>query len=177
MYAVVRTGGKQYRVEEGRSVQIERLTGEAGDSIELSDVLLLGEGEQLTVGAPLVTGARVVGRIAEQGRAKKVIVFRYKAKTRARKKNGHRQQYTRLVIEEILGPGQQPKPKVEVTTPAEAAAEGAPKARRRRAKAAEAEAGAATAPATGASEPAAPPEASESPAAPARRRRTRSKEE
>lgn len=135
MYAVVRTGGKQYRVQEGRTVTIERLPGEPGDTVELGDVLLLDDGANVTVGAPTVAGARVLGTIAEQGRAKKVIVFRYKAKTRARKKNGHRQQFTRLTVEDILAPGQQPKPKAAPAAEAAVEAEAAPKARRGRKKA------------------------------------------
>jgi large subunit ribosomal protein L21 len=161
VYAVVRTGGKQYRVQEGRTITVERLPGEAGDSIELGDVLLLDDGSNVTVGAPTVAGARVLGTIAEQGRAKKIIVFRYKAKTRARKKNGHRQQFTRLTVEDILAPGQEPKPKAAAPAATEAAApeaEAAPKGRRSRKKAAEpvAEA-AAEAPPTEAEAPAEPP--------------------
>lgn len=112
MYAVVRTGGKQYRVEEGRAVKIERLQGEIGDVVELGDVLLMDVDGDVTVGAPTISGARVLGTIAEQRRAKKIIVFRYKAKTRYRKKTGHRQAFTRVVVDDILAPGQQPKPKV-----------------------------------------------------------------
>lgn len=113
MYAVVRTGGKQYRVEEGRAIKVERLPGEAGDTVELSDVLLLADGDDVTVGAPLVAGARVVGTIAEQGRSKKIVVFHFKNKTRQRKKNGHRQPFTRVVVSDILAAGQEPKPKTE----------------------------------------------------------------
>lgn len=138
MYAVVRTGGKQYRVQEGRPVTIERLPGEAGQTVELNDVLLLADDENITVGAPTVEGARVVGTIAQQGRAKKILVFRYKNKTRARKKNGHRQQFTTLMIDDVLGPGQQPKPKVEVAAPEATEAAAAPKARRARRKTEEA---------------------------------------
>ena len=139
LYAVVRTGGKQYRVQEGRSLTIDRLPGEPGETIELRDVLLLADGESVTVGNPLIDGARVVGTIAEQGRGKKIIVFKYKAKTRARKKTGHRHAFTRFQVEDILAPGQEPKPKAVVEAPAEEAAEPAPK-RRRKTKAAEAEA-------------------------------------
>lgn len=121
LYAVIRTGGKQYRVEEGRSIKIERLPGEAGDTVELADVLLMAQGDDLTVGAPTIEGARVVGTIAEQGRSKKILVFHYKNKTRQRKKNGHRQQFTRLVVSDILGAGEQPKPKTAPWQPPGAA--------------------------------------------------------
>lgn len=134
LYAVVRTGGKQYRVQEGRPVTIERLPGEAGQTVELNDVLLLADGDAITVGTPTVEGARVVGTIAEQGRAKKILVFRYKNKTRARKKNGHRQQFTTLMVDDVLGPGQQPKAKAAVAAPAAEEAEAAPKVRRARRK-------------------------------------------
>jgi large subunit ribosomal protein L21 len=130
LYAVVRTGGKQYRVQEGRPIQIERLAGEAGETVELRDVLLLDDGDTVTVGRPVIEGARVVGTIREQGRTRKIIVFRYKAKTRARKKNGHRQQFTQLMVDNILGPGQEPKPKAAKVT-AEAVATEEPKPRRR----------------------------------------------
>ncbi|MBI5283786.1 MAG: 50S ribosomal protein L21 [Chloroflexi bacterium] len=130
MYAVVRTGGKQYRVQEGRPIQIERLAGEAGETVELRDVLLLDDGDTVTVGSPVIEGARVVGTIREQGRARKIIVFRYKAKTRARKKNGHRQQFTQLMVNDILAPGQEPRPKAAKAT-AETAASDEPKPRRR----------------------------------------------
>ncbi len=181
MFAVVRTGGKQYRVREGRPIKIERLPGDVGSTIELGDVLLLGEGDAITVGAPTISGARVVGTIAEQGRSKKIIVFRYKAKTRARKKNGHRQPFTMLMVDDILGPGQQPKPK-QAAAAAEPEAAPAPKGRRggRKTAAAVVEPAASvssdddatvTAPAD------ATPEAPATPAAPARRRLGRKKAE
>jgi large subunit ribosomal protein L21 len=136
VYAVVRTGGKQYRVEEGRPVRVERLAGEPGDTIELGDVLLMANGDDVTVGAPTIDGARVLGTIADQGRAKKIVVFRYKAKTRSRKKTGHRQRFTTVLVSDILAKGQEPKPKPE---PAAAAAtepvvEEKPRRGRRRAK-------------------------------------------
>ena len=132
MYAVVRTGGKQYRVQEGRSVKVEHLPGDPGDAIELGDVLLMADGDAITVGAPTIEGARIMGTIAEQGRDRKIIVFRYKAKTRARKKTGHRQHFTRVMVDDILAPGAKPKPKQAAAAPvAEAAAE-APKGRRGR---------------------------------------------
>jgi len=162
VYAVVRTGGKQYRVEEGRAVKVDHLPGEPGDTIELADVLLMGEGEAITIGAPTIEGARVMGTIAEQGRNAKIIVFRYKSKTRSRKKTGHRQHFTKIVVDDILAAGQQPKPKAAVTAPAEeppAQEAAAPKKRGRR-KAAADEAGAgAGAEATVADEPRAVAEA------------------
>ena len=139
MYALVRTGGKQYRVEEGRSILIERLPGDAGDTVELGEVLLMADGDAITVGAPTIEGARIVGTIAEQGRAKKILVFHYRNKTRHRKKNGHRQQFTRLVVDDILSAGQEPKPKAAKTesVAAEAPVAEAPKGRRARKPAAE----------------------------------------
>lgn len=125
MYAIVRTGGKQYRVEEGRTVTVERLPAEEGATVELGDVLLIASDGEVTVGAPAIEGARVLATVEEHGRDKKVVVFKYKAKVRTRKKTGHRQHFTRLAVQEILRPGQQPK------------AEAKPK-RRRRPKAAEA---------------------------------------
>jgi large subunit ribosomal protein L21 len=133
VYAVVRTGGKQYRVEEGRTIKVERLSGEIGDTVELGDVLLMGDGAEITVGAPTISGARVLGTIADQGRAKKIIVFKYKAKTRYRKKTGHRQHFTQVVIDDILLPGQEPKPK-RAPEPEPPAEEQQPKGGRRRRK-------------------------------------------
>ncbi len=136
LYAVVRTGGKQYRVEEGSAVKVERLPGEVGDVIELGDVLLMDAGDGLAIGAPTVSGARVMGTIAEQGRSKKIIVFRYKAKTRYRKKTGHRQHFTKVLVDDILMPGQEPKPKQAVEAEAVAVAEPEKKGRRKKAEAA-----------------------------------------
>jgi large subunit ribosomal protein L21 len=136
VYAVVRSGGRQYRVEEGRSIKLGRLAGEPGDTVEIGDVLLMANGEDVTVGAPLVQGARVLATIAEQGRADKIVVFRYKAKTRSRKKTGHRQHFTRVVVDDILAAGQEPKPKKAPEPEPAAAVEEAPKPRRGRRRAA-----------------------------------------
>ena len=102
MYAVIRTGGKQYTVREGQQLDVETLRGGEGDRIEFSEVLMLGDGDQVTVGAPIVAGARVIAEVLSQGRAKKVIIFKYKRKTRYRRKLGHRQPYTRLAVREIV---------------------------------------------------------------------------
>jgi large subunit ribosomal protein L21 len=102
MYAVVRCGGKQYSVREGQQLDVEKLTGSEGDRVELTDVLMIGDGDQITVGTPLVGGARVVAEVLSQMRAKKVINFKYKRKTRYRRKLGHRQPFTRLAVREII---------------------------------------------------------------------------
>ncbi|MBU5455932.1 50S ribosomal protein L21 [Caproiciproducens sp. MSJ-32] len=101
MYAVVATGGKQYRVKEGDVIFVEKLNAEVDSTVELTDVLAVSNGESLKVGAPLVEGAKVVAKVLAQGKAKKIIVFKYKPKKDYRRKNGHRQPYTKLVIEKI----------------------------------------------------------------------------
>jgi large subunit ribosomal protein L21 len=108
MDAVVRTGGKQYRVRQGSVIDVSRLPAEPGSRVELSDVLLVSDGDNITVGAPVVEGATVVAQVVDHGRAKKVINFRYKAKTRFRRKMGHRQDYTRIKVEDILIGGAKP---------------------------------------------------------------------
>ncbi len=102
MYAVIKSGGKQYTVRPGDSLDVEKLEGEAGSSIELTEVLMVSDGDSVTVGAPSVAGARVVAEIVEHGKGKKIQVFKYKNKIRYRKRTGHRQQFTRLNVREIL---------------------------------------------------------------------------
>ena len=97
MYAVIKTGGKQYRVSEGSHVRVEKLPGAAGDKLELGEVLMLG-GEKLAIGKPFIAGAKVNAEIVAQGRDKKVIVFKIRRRKRYRRKNGHRQPYTELKI-------------------------------------------------------------------------------
>ena len=109
MYAIIRTGGKQYRVEEGRTVTVERLPVEEGAAVELDNVLLIEDDGQVTIGSPIIEGARVLTEVEAHGRHKKIIVFKYRAKVRTRKKTGHRQNFTRLAITEILRPGQESK--------------------------------------------------------------------
>ena len=102
MYAIVNTGGKQYRVQPGDTVRVEYLPGDQGDLIEFDDVRLLSDDDgDVTVGAPTVEGAKVTAEVVQQGRGKKVIVFKYKAKTRYRRKNGHRQNFTELRVTDI----------------------------------------------------------------------------
>ncbi len=101
MYAIIRTGGKQYQVVAGDTLRVEKLQGEVGDTVEITDVLLVADGESVKVGQPLVEGVRVVAKITEHGRGKKIIVFKKKKRKGYRVKNGHRQDYTALSIEEI----------------------------------------------------------------------------
>lgn len=101
MYAVLATGGKQYRVQEGDVIYVEKLNADVDSTVELNEVLALGTEEGIKVGTPVVEGAKVVAKVAAQGKAKKVIVFKYKSKKDYRRKNGHRQPYTKLVIEKI----------------------------------------------------------------------------
>lgn len=101
MYAVVETGGKQYRVAEGDVIYVEKLEGNAGESIDLEKVLLVSNEGKVNVGKPYVDGAKVSATIEEQGKAKKIIIFKYKAKKDYRKKQGHRQPYTKLKIGKI----------------------------------------------------------------------------
>lgn len=101
MYAIIRTGGKQYQVAAGDTVRVEKLQGNVGDTIELSDILMVVDGEDVRIGRPVLDEARVVARIAEQGKARKVVVFKKKRRKGYRVKKGHRQQYTALTIENI----------------------------------------------------------------------------
>jgi len=100
MYAIIETGGKQLKVEEGQAIYIEKLDVEAGETVTFDKVLFVG-GETVKVGSPVVAGATVTAKVEKQGRAKKIIVFKYKAKKNNRKKQGHRQPYTKVVIGKI----------------------------------------------------------------------------
>lgn len=101
-YAVVETGGKQYKVSEDDVIKVEKLDVEAGGLVDLEKVLLIG-GEEVKIGAPYVEGAKVTAEVVKNGKAKKIIVFKYKAKKNYRRKQGHRQPYTELKITSILG--------------------------------------------------------------------------
>ena len=100
MYAVIKTGGKQYKVTEGEFLKVEKLDGEIGDTVEFAEVLMVG-GENAVVGAPVVPGASVTARISVQGKGKKVLVFKSKKRKGTRKLRGHRQHLTVLKIEKI----------------------------------------------------------------------------
>jgi large subunit ribosomal protein L21 len=108
IYAIIETGGKQYRVSPGQSLEVERLDVAEGGSVELDRVLLIAQDDKVTVGSPVISGARVLATSQGEGRSKKVIVFKYKPKVRYRKKTGHRQAYTRLTIDRIVEPGSAP---------------------------------------------------------------------
>lgn len=101
MYAVLVTGGKQYRVQEGDVLFVEKLIADVDSTVELTEILALGTDEGIKIGTPVVEGAKVVAKVVAQGKAKKVIVFKYKSKKDYRRKNGHRQPYTKLIIEKI----------------------------------------------------------------------------
>jgi large subunit ribosomal protein L21 len=105
MYAIVKTGGKQYRVSKGDVITIERLTAEAGQSIDLDQVLLISDEAGTTIGNPFIEGAFVAGTVVENGKSKKVVTFKYKAKKDYRKKQGHRQPYTMVEIKDIIKTG------------------------------------------------------------------------
>ena len=104
-YAIVEAGGKQYRVQPGDAIEVERLSAEPGSTIELHPVLLLSDGHQATLGRPNLPDARVVAEVLEHTRGPKVIVFKYKPKVRYRVKQGHRQAMTRLVIRYVGAEG------------------------------------------------------------------------
>jgi large subunit ribosomal protein L21 len=110
-YAVISTGGKQYRVRAGQVINTELLHVEKGKEVELTPVLMISDGDDLIVGNPEVKDARVLATCLEEGKQRKVIVFRYKNKVRERTKTGHRQPYTRLLIKEIVKPGGKPAAK------------------------------------------------------------------
>lgn len=101
-YAIVEDGGKQYKAVEGTTIDVDRFPAEIGDQIDLERVLLVVDGEDVQVGTPLVTGVKVQATVVDQVKGPKLIVFKYKPKKRIRVKTGHRQKYTRLMIESIV---------------------------------------------------------------------------
>jgi large subunit ribosomal protein L21 len=101
MYAVVATGGKQYKVQEGQVLRVEKIDGDVGAPVTFDQVLLFNDGENVNVGQPVLENATVSGHIVEQGKARKIIVFKYKRRKRYRRKQGHRQQFTAVKIDTI----------------------------------------------------------------------------
>ena len=123
VYAVIRSGGKQYRVSPGQRIKLERLDGEAGDAITFNDVLLVNGGGAVAVGTPTVEAASVSGEILEQGRGRKINVFKYKNKTRYRRLRGHRQLHTSVLVNEVALGGQTWSAEVDEQPAAEEPAE------------------------------------------------------
>ena len=103
MYAVIKTGGKQYRVQQGDVIFVEKLNAQADEAVTFEEVLLVGDAEQSKVGTPVVEGAKVQGKVLAQVKGKKIVVYKYKAKKNERKKQGHRQPYTKVEITAING--------------------------------------------------------------------------
>lgn len=118
MFAVIKTGGKQYRVATGDEIRVEKLEGQAGDTLDMGDVLMLGGEEGVTVGAPTVEGAQVIGEVLVTDRDRKIIVFKKRRRQNYRRTKGHRQWGTTVRIAEIVAPGSKAKTKLKTTTAA-----------------------------------------------------------
>lgn len=101
MYAIIKTGGKQYKVAEGDVLFVEKLDAEEGASVTFEEVLAVSDGDNVRVGTPLVEGAKVTAKVEKNGKGKKIRVFKYKAKSNYRRRMGHRQPYTKVVVEKI----------------------------------------------------------------------------
>ena len=102
MYAVVNTGGKQYKVQQGEILRVEKIPGDVGSPVSFDRVLMFSDGEDVSIGQPLLDNIAVEGHIVEQGKAKKIIVFKYKRRKRYRRKQGHRQEFTAVQIDSIV---------------------------------------------------------------------------
>ncbi len=102
MYAIVECGGRQYRAEEGHTLSVEKLPQEVGEQVDLNNVLLLSDGDHVRIGQPTVEGVTIKATVVEQYRGQKIFVWKYKPKKRYRRRQGHRQYYTRLRIDEIV---------------------------------------------------------------------------
>ena len=101
MYAIIKTGGKQYKVTEGEAIFVEKLDVEAGAEVTFDEVVLVADGKDVKVGTPLVEGAKVTAKVEKQGKEKKVVTFKYKPKKHSHSKYGHRQPYTKVTVEKI----------------------------------------------------------------------------
>jgi large subunit ribosomal protein L21 len=111
MFAVIKTGGKQYKVAANDVIKVEKLDGDSGDNITFSNVMMITGGKDTHIGAPFIDGASVIGEVVTQGRGKKIIVFKKRRRQNSRRKNGHRQHFTEIRITDILTAGQKPAPK------------------------------------------------------------------
>ncbi len=109
MYAVVFSGGKQYKLQEGETVRVEKIPGEIGSPVLFEKVLMYSDGQKVTIGQPLLDNVAVKAHIVEQGKAKKIIVFKYKRRKRYRRRQGHRQPFTAVRIDNISGPADDPE--------------------------------------------------------------------
>ena len=127
MFAVIKTGGKQYRVAADDVITVDKVKGEPGEIVQFGEVLLLG-GDSVQVGSPTVGGASVAGEVVDQGRAPKIIAFKKRRRQNSRRKRGHRQEFTVIRITEILTEGRQPSPRPEGETRAKARPKPAPAA-------------------------------------------------
>ena len=105
MYAVVNSGGKQYKIQQGEILRVEKISGDVGSPVTFDRVLMFSDGENVNIGKPLLDSVSVEGHIVEQGKAKKIIVFKYKRRKRFRRKNGHRQEFTAVLIDSIKAKG------------------------------------------------------------------------
>ena len=119
MYAIIETGGKQYKVQNGDQVRVEKLNAEAGSTVVFDKVLAAGEGSDIKVGTPYLEGLTVEGEVVESGKGDKVIIFKYKSKKDYRKKQGHRQPYTLVEITSVAGVKAEPKKEEPAEAPAE----------------------------------------------------------
>jgi len=146
MYAVIKTGGKQYRVTPGTKLKVERLEGDVGSNVVFDKVLVLADGESVKIGAPLVDGAKISATVVSHGRGDKVMIFKMRRRKHYRKTQGHRQCYTEILIDDFAGgkkaaakvaekPAVEAKPKAEAKAPAKTEAKAKPAAKKPAAKA------------------------------------------
>jgi len=120
MYAVIKTGGKQYKVAAGDKLKVEKLAGEVGSKVVLDKILMLADGETVTIGSPLVAGAKVNATLVSHGRGDKVMIFKFRRRKHYRKTQGHRQSYTEILIDDVNGKGATAPAKVAAEKPAKA---------------------------------------------------------
>jgi len=121
MYAVIKTGGKQYKVAAGDKLKVEKLAGEVGSKVILDKILMLADGDAITIGSPLVAGAKVNATVVSHGRGDKVMIFKFRRRKHYRKTQGHRQSYTEILIDDVNGKGAAAKPASVKSAPAKPA--------------------------------------------------------